>query len=421
MNTVPFGQFVAGEHAAGRLVVQPRMGFATPAAMRAGLSRTRQASASTAGTITVDSYTRVGDTAAAARALVEGLPLNGYPIVAHGAEVTRAVLDGVVDRDFPVQVRHGSARPREIVAALMAAGLDATEGGPVSYCLPYSRTPIRESVRHWAAACADLAALHERGAVPHLETFGGCMLGQLCPPSMLVAISVLEAMFFAQHGIRSVSLSYAQQTHPGQDAEAVRALHRLAAERLPGLEWHVVIYAYMGVYPRTRFGANAVLAEAARLAVRSGAARLIVKTVAEAYRIPTIEENIAALELAGEVAATAPPLHDLRDTGIHAEAGMLIDAVLDLGERLADSLPAAFDHGYLDIPYCLHPDNAGRTASYLDRTGRLRWAATGSLPIRPSRPGRTGRTRVAELTAALSYVEHKFDRLARKDRHDRNH
>ena len=75
----------------------------------------------------------------------------------------------------------------------------------------------------------------DRGGRAHLETFGGCLLGQLCPPSLLVAISVLEALFFVQHGLRSVSLSYAQQTHPAQDIEALAALRpageRAAAER----------------------------------------------------------------------------------------------------------------------------------------------------------------------------------------------
>ena len=69
----------------------------------------------------------------------------------------------------------------------------------------------------------------------HLESFGGCMLGPALPAGLLVALSVLEALFFRQHGLRSISLSYAQQTHPGQDLEAVAALRRLAGELLPEL------------------------------------------------------------------------------------------------------------------------------------------------------------------------------------------
>ncbi len=39
--------------------------------------------------------------------------------------------------------------------------------------------------------------------------------------------------------------------------------------------------------------------------MRSGAGRLIVKTAAEAHRIPTVEENVRALETAAAAAALA--------------------------------------------------------------------------------------------------------------------
>ncbi|MDH6124007.1 hypothetical protein [Kitasatospora sp. GP82] len=136
-----FGRFVGCAQAAGALVVQPRMGMSRPARMREGLLATRNAAATTVGTITLDSYTRTGELAAARRAIAEGVDLNGYPIACYEPEVTRSVLHPVADGDFPVQVRHGAARPERIFQALLAAGLDATEGGPVSYCLPYSRTP----------------------------------------------------------------------------------------------------------------------------------------------------------------------------------------------------------------------------------------------------------------------------------------
>lgn len=411
-----FAGFVARVGAAGGLVVQPRMGMGSPADMRAGLLATKRAAAATVGTITLDSYTRVGDHRAARAALRQGTRLNGYPIVAHGPATTRAVLDGVRGADFPVQVRHGSADPRSIVAALVAAGLDATEGGPVSYCLPYSRRPLQESVACWAESCTDLAQVRERGAEPHLETFGGCMLGQLCPPSLLVALSLLEAVFFRAHGVRSISLSYAQQTNANQDAEAIHALRALAAELLPDVDRHIVVYAYMGVYPRTQSGAHRLLAEAARLAVRAGAERLIVKTAAEAHRIPTIAENVAALETAARAAGAAGGRRPAPDTGIHAEARALVEAVLELADEPGPALLAAFERGYLDVPYCLHPDNAGRTRSYIDRDGWLRWSAVGSLPIgRAALRGVPDPLGSADLLAALSHVARRFDAAGASD------
>jgi methylaspartate mutase epsilon subunit len=406
-----FGDFVARAHGSGRLVVQPRMGVSDPAAMRTGLLATKHATATTVGTITLDSYTRMGDNANARTALATGAELNGYPIVAHDPAVTRAVLDGVAGPDFPVQIRHGSPCPQPIIEALMAAGLHATEGGPVSYCLPYSRTPLAESIPNWARGCDLLAGVEATGVRPHIECFGGCMMGQLCPPGLLVALSVLECMFFRQHGIRSVSLSYAQQTNAEQDAEAVLALRRLAAEWLPDVDWHLVIYTYMGVYPRTADGAALLLEEAARLAVRTGAARLIVKTVAEGYRIPTFAENVDALETAALAADHCTTMTgSLVDTGIHAEASTLIETVVELGPDLGRALAEAFRLGYLDLPYCLHPDNAGRTRSVLDGSGRLQWARIGSMPIR-NVVGPTGSAKMtaAGLLASLSYVERSYD------------
>ncbi|MBT2383210.1 methylaspartate mutase [Streptomyces sp. ISL-11] len=409
--SVDFGAFVRARAGEGHLVVQPRMGFSDPRRMRDGLAATRAARATTVGTITLDAHTRVGHLAAVESALRDGIDLNGYPVVSHDADTTRWVLAGIRDAGFPVQVRHGSATPADIFRALNRLWLDASEGGPVSYCLPYGRTPLRDSVRNWEESCELFLGLREHGAEPHLETFGGCMLGQLCPPSQLVAISVLEALFFVRHGLRSVSVSYAQQTHAGQDREAVAALRRLCAELLPTDNWHVVVYAYMGLYPQTSHGALRLLGEAAELAVATGSERLIVKTEAESRRIPTVAENVRALEHASSTARAARPrAAEGADSQTYQEAAALVHAVLGLHADVGQALLLAFRAGYLDIPYCLHPDNRGETRSYIDDSGRLRWDRIGRLPI----GGLVARDRPRRVTSAgllddLSYVRRRFD------------
>jgi methylaspartate mutase epsilon subunit len=414
-SPVPFGEVITRAAARGRLIVQPRMGMGDPVDMRAGLLAVKAANASTVGTITVDSYTRCNDDEAVRRAIAGDGQLNGYPIVARTSDVTSAIVKELRDASFVIQVRHGSADPQRIFEALVAAGLDATEGGPISYCLPYSQLPLADSVKNWAVCCKTFGRLRDKGYEPHLETFGGCMLGQLCPPSLLVAISVLEALFFCQQGLRSVSLSYAQQANTAQDLEAIAALRAIAAELLPNVDWHVVVYAYMGVYPRTVSGAMGLLGEAARLAVRSGAARLIVKTAVEAYRIPTVAENITALEYASAAAGQvrrAGPAEPASDTGILTEARTLVDAVLELGPQLDRTLTAAVGRGLLDIPYCLHPDNRGRTRSYLDRDGRLYWSDTGALPLaRRTAVAAPDRNSSADLQRMLNYVARKYDSI----------
>ncbi|MFI2209828.1 methylaspartate mutase [Streptomyces sp. NPDC020141] len=414
----PVSAFAAAVEAArrrGELVVQPRMGFPGPAAMRRGLLAVRAARARTVGTVTLDSYTRVGDHARARAALGSGAALNGYPLVAHGPGVTRRMLEGLVDEPsgFAVQIRHGSADPYVIVRTLLDAGLDATEGGPVSYCLPYSRTPLRASVEAWARSCELLA--ERSGGAAHLESFGGCLLGQLCPPSLLVAIGVLEGLFFRRHGLRSISLSYAQQTSPAQDAEAVGALRALAAEYLPGADVHLVLYTYMGVFPRSRSGALRLLRASAELAACSGVERLIVKTPAEAHRIPTVEENVLALEEAAAAARRTPrpePGHRgvaAGEFGVLAEARTLVETVLGLAPDVGTALVRAFAAGLLDVPYCLHPDNANRARGFIDRRGSLQWRGGGAMPLR-SPSGREGRPlKAGDLLDMLAYVQRAHD------------
>ena len=411
-----FPGFIEAAACRGQLVVQPRMGFSDPRRMHEGLRAVKSASATTVGTITLDSYTRTGDLATASKALATGAPLNGYPITSHPIDVTRGMLDDVRDVGFPVQVRHGSPAPQGVFRALTRLGIDASEGGPVSYCLPYGAMPLRDSIRNWKESCHIFAELQDRGVQPHLETFGGCMMGQLAPPSILIAISVLEAMFFRQNGVPSVSLSYAQQTSLAQDLAGISALRRLTTDLLGDGDWHIVVYAYMGVFPRTAPGGRLLGEAAVRLAVHGGAQRVIVKTTAEATRIPTIEDNVAALEHAALVAATLDEPEGRLDreesaAEVYAEAAALVYGVLDLRQDIGEALGVAFQKGYLDVPFCLHPDNRGRARSFITADGRLAWSDTGAMPLRDVvEISPRHRMTSAELMSALSYVADGFDK-----------
>ncbi|MEU4219861.1 methylaspartate mutase [Actinoplanes sp. NPDC026623] len=404
-----FGSRVAGR---GELVVQSRMGFSDPAQMLDGLRAVRDAPVESVGTITLDSFTRTGQLRRARDEVLRGTPLNGYPLIAHGAAVTRELIAEFDQSVFPIQLRHGSARPYALFKEMLAAGITATEGGPVSYCLPYSREPLSAAVAEWERSCELLAAFDGPASPVHLETFGGCMLGQLCPPDLLVALNILEALFFVQHGVRSISLSYAQQTNPLQDREGIEALRVLAGEWLGGVSWHVVVYTFMGVYPESREGALSLLAASARLAALTGSERLMVKTVAEAFRIPTVAENVQALRCAAAAARGTEPGEAHDDCGeiLHA-ARTLVNTVLEQHSSIGAALVAAFRRGLLDVPYCLHPDNANQSRAIIDSAGRLQWASTGAMPIAAYAPAHEARISAADLLSMLGYNRARFDSL----------
>jgi methylaspartate mutase epsilon subunit len=412
IRTTGLDRFVEAQR--GKLVIQPRMGFSDLARMRRGLLAVKALPFPTVGTITLDSFTRVGDLQQAAAAVQESKPLNGFPILSYAPEQVRELLAEVADNGFPVQVRHGTPLPLNLFRGLRRIGLVATEGGPISYCLPYGQVPLTQCIDNWADSCQLLAESEGDGSHPHLESFGGCMMGQLSPPALLIAITILEGMFFTQHGLRSLSLSYAQGTNPCQDAGAVVALRRLAARYLTQ-RWHLVLYMYMGLFPKTVLGAHKLIDGAASLAAQTGCERIIIKTAVESQHIPSIEDNLSAMRRTAAAAGQQRSL-DAQQVGVHAaeleeEAATLIDSVLNLGTDLKRSLRLAFARGLLDVPYCLHPDNRGATRTQIDDHGIIHWLDTGRLALR-SRPQLTvfgPRLSSDGLLDSLSYHRRALD------------
>lgn len=386
--------------------------------MRHALQQIKASGTNCIGTLTLDSYTRGGDYAFVEKCLAEdgGGGLNGYPIVNHPPSATRDMLGGLLAEDFPIQVRHGTPRPLDIFKRMVALGLDATEGGPVSYCLPYGRVALEEATRCWREASRFLA---QETTFGHLESFGGCLMGQLCPPSLLIAMSILECMFFRAAGMRSVSMSYAQGPSHPQNRAALKVLRELAGSMLGDVHWHVVVYTYMGVFPATKRGAAMLIEDSARLARQAGCERLIVKTTIERRQIPSVFENVHALQLADRTAASVPadtrlgPEEQAFYEEIREETTALLDAVLNQASEIGEAILLAFKDGILDVPYCIHADNAGLARSIIDGRGALRWAALGKLPF--SSAHAVGNSGQGSMTAAgllrqLNYVADTYDR-----------
>lgn len=405
--------FVRNVARQGRLVVQPRMGFGSLGEMKLGLVSVMTLPFATVGTITLDSYTRQGDYRSALRSLETGAPLNGFPIMCHPISDVGRMLEGPRGEGFPIQVRHGTAEPQAIFRRLVALGLTNTEGGPVSYCLPYSRVALRDAVRAWKEGCGILAGESEDS---HVESFGGCLLGQLCPPSLRVAMSILEALFLRQQGIGSVSLSYAQGTSLAQDTGALLVMRGLASAYLFDLDWHTVLYTYMGVFPRSTDGARRLIRDSAMLARATGTERLIVKTASESRGIPSIADNLEALTLASETVAPASRRSDANVQAygeeIRHEAESMICAVLSLDRDIGRALVRAFGEGWLDIPYCMHADNRGTTSTRIDGQGALRWKCEGRLPFARTPTQTVGRPSSAELLENLNYIREKYDAVS---------
>ncbi len=413
-----YAAFIRSHADAGALILQPRMGFGTTTEMRNALQRIKCAHhiGPRIGTVTVDAYTRMGQVDRATAAIANGERLNGFPILSHDPEEVLKLLDGIRDANFPVQIRHGTAFPYDIFKVAATAGFDAIEGGPISYTLPYSRVPLSESVEAWVIATKYWARHGMEVSIPmHIETFGGCMLGQLCPPSLLIAISVLEGLFFIEQGIQSFSLSLTQGIDDAQDVGAILALRWLSEVHFSGLDWHLVYYTFMGLFPETVAGCERIIRKSAALCVKAGVSRLIVKTAAEATSIPTVDDNIQAMLWARSEAEKVPEDFSAAELYwaqlIENEAKQLIRAVLDLPGTMADKLVSSFRLGFLDVPFCLHPGNKNSSRPKIDEeSGALVWDSVGGMPLHITNGTSSKHFDATRFTQLLWLTRNKYDR-----------
>jgi methylaspartate mutase epsilon subunit len=311
--------------------------------------------------------------------------LNGYPLVTHGWQRGRELNEAVA---APLEIRHGSPDARILFEVSVASGITSFEGGGISYNLPYSKAvPISESLAAWQEVDRRCGELAELGVLIDRELFG-TLTAVLMPPSISLAISVIEAVLAARAGVRCISVAYPQGGHLAQDVAALRAIPLLADRYLPaGVAVHAVLHEFMGVFPRGRDNAEDLIFYGALAARLGGASKLITKTYQEAYGIPDTQANVDGLRLANR--ANSPLLGFIgTDTErvaaeqelILDEVASIVDPVLERHDTVA-AVTEAFERGTLDIPFSASRYAKSDVIPKRAPDGAIRYLSAGSLPL----------------------------------------
>ncbi len=342
--------------------------------------------------ITIDSHTRLRKFETAARTLRDSpANLNGYPLVTHGwrrgLELNEAVL-------APLEIRHGSPDPRELFATAIAAGVISFEGGGVCYNLPYSKdVPLAQSLAAWRQVDRACGLLAREGIIVDRELFG-TLTAVMVPPSISLAVSILEAVMAAEQGVRCISIAYPQNGEIAQDVAALRAIGPLARRYLPDeVEVFSVLHEFMGVFPLDAGAADELILLGGLVARLGGATKVITKTNQEAYGIPDAAANIHGLRttalaftslLDGMLRVDAERVEEERHW-LEREVAELVEPVLARGARtgLENAVADAFSKGELDIPFSASIHAHSAIMPQRDRSGAVRFLETGRLPFSP--------------------------------------
>ncbi|SDE45729.1 Glutamate mutase subunit E [Glycomyces harbinensis] len=337
-------------------------------------------------TVTIDSHTRLKHFATAEATLARNPGhLNGYPLVAHGWGRGRELNESV---KVPLEVRHGSPDARELLAVSLASGIASFEGGGISYNLPYAKdVPLQESLEAWRQVDSLCGVFAEHGVIVDREMFG-TLTAVLVPPSISLAISVLEAVLAAREGVRCVSIAYPQGGEALQDIAALHSIPLLAERYLPeSVETFSVLHQYMGVFPKGRSVADALILYGGLVGRIGGAAKIITKTNHEAYGIPDTRANVEGMRVTEAACSSFLDFVQVDQERVALERDWILCEVAELVEPLlaCDDLVAAicraFANGSLDVPFSASRHARSAVIPARDTRGAIRYRDCGSLPF----------------------------------------
>ena len=342
----------------------------------------------------VDSLTRAGDFAGAQEAIRESRAsgissINGLPVINHGTPPLRRIASEI---RVPLQIRHSARDPRLLAEIGYASGVTSFEGGAICYNVPYYKSyPLAESIRNWQYVDRLTGIYNERFGIVLDREFFGPLTATMVPPCIAIAIGVLEVILAVQQGVRCVSPGYAECGNRSQDIAAVRTLRRITEEVLLHMGYrdvqvNTVFHQYMAAFPGDPERAEQLIYASAVTAGLSGATRVIVKTPAEAYRIPSLEDNLSGIRLVmGGVCAEVAVDEERIATESHMlerEVRAILDSVVMCGRgSITEGIVTAFRKGYLDIPFAPSLHNRGEVVTARDTEGAVRFLSFGNLQL----------------------------------------
>lgn len=345
---------------------------------------------------TIDSYTRQNRYAEAEEGIKASISegrsmLNGFPAVNYGVLECKRVLDSV---NVPLQVRHGTPDARLLAEIIHAAGWTSNEGGGISYNIPYAKNiSLADSIYYWQYCDRLVGFYEENGIHINREPFGP-LTGTLVPPSIAIAIGIIEALLAAEQGVKNITVGYGQCGNIVQDVAALRMLQKLTEEYMEKNGYDdmiitTVFHQWMGGFPSDESAATGLISLASTVGALGGATKMITKTPYESIGIPTKEINAVGIKASKLVVTLLKDqkfpeselLHQ-EESLIRKEVESLMTEIYRLGDNdLAQGVIKAFEVGAIDVPFAPSKHTANKILPARDNDGCIRILEFGNLAM----------------------------------------
>ena len=343
--------------------------------------------------LTIDSNTRLNDYATAQKMLRLSEEndvdmLNGYPLINHGYRTTRKMFTHF---NKPVSLRHGTPDARLLIETAIASGIFEIEGGPITYLLPYSKNfPLDKAFLYWKyveRVCANYSGLNEP---INRESFGP-LTATLVPPAITIVVQLLEMLLSLEEGVKSFSVSFAQQGSMMQDAVTSEVLMKMARHYAEEIDCgdaaiNLVYHQWMGAFPTNKDYAEQLINMSTVIAKLVGADKIITKTREEAAGIPTKEANaktVANTQYTLGILNGLPKIVDAEEEEILTlEVQAIMEAVFnDPADTLWRKVFNCIKNGIIDVPFSPHIINHNNMITIRDAQKNIRIIDRGNVPI----------------------------------------
>ena len=380
----------------GRTLVQPRGGVALVDEHIKLLKCLQDEGGADLLPTTTDTYTRnvrfnEAQEGIEASLKAERSMLNGLPVVNHGVESMRKVIQAM---DRPVMILSGTPFPQLTSEVALAAGFSAFLGAGISYQTSYIKDlPIQEGIKNYQYLDR-LASLYAEHGIPIHREQPGFLTGTLIPPGIGIAIAVMETLLAAGQGLRHYSVGLTQNLDLLQDVAGLKVMEELCHHYVKQLGYEdmfisIATHEWMQAFPADEAGAFSVIAMGGVIAALAGATQVITKTTHESVGIPTMEANaegVRATRMAIKmVRGRKMPVDSDTKTEmeiIRKEACSIIDKTLELGDGdIAVGAVRGFQAGMIDVPWAPNMRVKGEVIPVRDAQGAVRYLEFGNLPF----------------------------------------
>jgi methylaspartate mutase epsilon subunit len=375
-----------------QMLVQPRGGFPTYDKVFKLYDKFVEAGVDVLP-LTIDSNTRLNDYEMAKKMLAlseesDENMLNGYPLINHGYRTTREM---VTHFKTPISLRHGTPDARLLVEVALASGIFEIEGGPITYLLPYSKNfPLDKAFLYWKYVEKVCASYSELNEAINRESFGP-LTATMQPPAIVIVIQILEMLLSLEEGVKSFSVSFAQNGSMLQDivtSNVIKKLSRKYADMFgySDAQIHLVYHQWMGAFPRDKSFSDSLITSSTVIASMVGADKIITKTRDEAFGIPTPEVNAMAVRNTKYTLQILKGIPKISDEAEEENLTQMVDDILeavfnDRADTLWRKVLNSIKSGVIDIPFSPHIINVSEAITVRDRDSNIRFYERGKIPI----------------------------------------